>query len=148
MKKIDAFRFGVFWVWSGTLCATLGIFIWCIVSRSMTFKEIDESLTQVMGLIVPQVSIMIAFFLGSTKDEQQELLERQHSLGTFAVGLSALYHVVFWIVMWLAIGLGIFGTTIDENTTAAIKILGFVSIFGLSPVAYLFASGAAAKAQP
>lgn len=146
MKRTAVFRFSVFWVWSITLLFTLCVFIWSLISRAMTFKEIEESLTQVMGLVVPQLSIMTAFFFGASKEAQSRMLERQRGMADFALGLSLFYHVIFWSVIWLAIGAGIFGSTIDENASAAIKILGFVSIFGLSPVAYLFASSVATEA--
>jgi hypothetical protein len=146
MRLINIFRFWIFWIWVVTLIVTLSVFIGTLVAHKMVFKEIEDSLTQVMGLLVPQISVMTAFFFGASKQTQAQLLAQNQALGAFALGLSAVYHVSFWIVMSLAIGLGIFGSTIDENTNAAIKILGFLSIFGLSPVAYLFASGTSRKA--
>lgn len=145
MNKLSTFRFAIFWIWSITLVVSLSVFIGTLIVHKMTFREIEDSLTQVMGLLVPQLSVMTAFFFGANKEQQASILSQHEALGSFALGLSLLYHILFWIVILLSIGLGIFGTTIDENSSAAIKILSFISIFGLSPVAYLFATGAAAK---
>ena len=140
MKPVLFFRFAVFWIWTVTLAASLVIFIATMIVRSMTFREIEESLTQLTGLLIPQLSVMIAFFFGTDRSRQQRILERDGAMARLAVGLSLFYHISFWIVLALSIGVGVFGRTIDENTAAVIKIMGFLSIFGLSPVAYLFAS--------
>ena len=143
MSKLNIFRFSVFWIWSLTLLVSIGVFIGTLIVHKMTFREIEDPLTQIMGLLVPQLSIMTAFFFGANKEKQSEILAQNENLGTFALGLSFFYHISFWAIIWLSIGLGVFGATIDENCLAAIKIIGFLSIFGLSPVAYLFANGAA-----
>ena len=141
MNKINTFRFFVFWIWAITVVVTLAVFIGTLIVHRMNFKDIEDSLTQIMGLLIPQISIMLGFLFGASKSKQSQILAQHRSLGMFAVSLSAIYHLIFWLVIVSAIGYGIFGQNIDDNCIAAIKILGFISIFGLSPVAYLFASG-------
>ena len=149
MFRLSFFRFCVFWIWSITLIITLGVFIGSLIEHHMTFANIEDSLTAVMGLIVPQLTVMTAFFFGSDKDTQRRLIDDNRGLGGFALAVSALYHVCFWIVITLAVYYGVFGDRIDVNTSAAIKILSFLCILGLSPVAYLFAgAGAAQSARP
>jgi len=141
MKKISFFRFSVFWIWILTLAISIVIFITTMIINEMTFKEIDESLTHVTGLLLPQLSIMIAFFFGTDKGSQEKMLKKDDKgIVKLTVGLSLFYHLSFWIVMSLALCGGIFGDTIDANTYAATKIMGFLSMFGLAPVAYLFVS--------
>lgn len=139
MKTLLFFRFSIFWIWTITLGVSLAIFIGAMIMHSMTFREIEEPMTRLIGVLIPQLSVMIAFFFGTSKSSLQKILQRDHGMARLAVGLSIFYHVIFWVVLGLSIGGGLFGQTIDENAAAAIKIMGFLSIFGLSPVAYLFA---------
>jgi len=143
--SIQVFRLGVFWIWAVTMLVALGSVLWFPMNEEMKFHEVEESLSQVMGLIAPQVGMMVAFFFGSGKTGQERLIGDQRSLARFAVVLSVLYHVVFWIVLWLAFVKMAFDKDLfDANTAAVLEIVGYISVFGLAPVAYLFASGSSA----
>ena len=106
----------------------------------MTFQEVEESLTKIAGVLTPQLGVMIAFFLGSNKETQRNILKRDQPIAKFCIGLSFIYHFSFWVLLILTIGLGYFGNTIDDNAIALIKITSLLSIIGISPVAYLFAN--------
>lgn len=149
MSRVSLFRFCVFWIWALTLLITVGVYIGLLIhDRTMKFPHISDSLTEVTGMILPQLSVMLGFFFGSDRDLQAKIVDDNRGMAGFALGLSLVYHACFWIVITLAIYFGLLGDRIDDNTSAAVKILGIFSLFGLTPVAYLFAGGGRSQPAP
>ncbi len=129
----------VFGIWIVTLLVVVGCFLTKMIFSKMEFVEIRDSLTNVTSIILPQIGVMSAFFFGTGKAKQQERLDYQPSVANLAIGLSLIYHLVFWLSLILGVGLGVFGRTLESNVDAIVLIIGLFSLLGLSPVAYLFA---------
>jgi len=140
MKNITFFRFSVFGIWAFTLIFSISVFLFSLIFHEMKYNEIEEPMTMVIGMITPQITVMLAFFFGTDKKKHKNLIEHEQSNSYIAMILSIIYHCVFWIILTISVGLGYLGDTIDENTTAAIKVMSFLSLFALSPIAYLFAN--------
>lgn len=141
MTRLNALRFSVFWIWVATLLITITVFLSYMISENMRFYEIEESISAVTSPMIPQIGVMIAFFFGSNKQRQLQLIDSRPGLAKLAIGLSLVYHITFWILLVVGIGFGFFREeNIDESAAALIKISGFLAAFGLSPVAYFFAS--------
>jgi hypothetical protein len=140
--KVTTFRFAVFGIWVVSLLAVVGSFLISMVYHGMPFSEAQEGLESVAALILPQITIMCAFFFGASEVRQRRILERDRGIAWLAVILSLVYHVAFWLLLVAAIVFGRLEPTIGKNATALVKIMGLLSILGLTPVAYLFAKGA------
>lgn len=140
MKQLNFFRFSVFWIWALTLAIALGTFVKLMVGDHMAFPEIDKSLTKVLALVVPQLSIMLAFLFRTSREQQRNLLREERGIATLAMSLSIFYHLAFWIFLFFGIGTESFGKGLDESADAVVKLMSFLAVFGMSPIAYLFAT--------
>jgi len=144
--KVMTFRFAVFGIWVVSLLAVIGAFLASMVYHKMPFSEAQGSLESVAALILPQITIMCAFFFGASEVRQRRMLARDRGVALLAVILSLVYHITFWLLLVAAIVYGRLEPTIGKNATALVKIMSILSVLGIAPVAYLFAKGPDADA--
>lgn len=142
----EKLRMRVFQVWF----LTLGVVLLCFAvkfttlqGRPLSFGASFQSLQMMVGLIVPQIGVMTAFYLNLKKQEKKvdRLSAEQVSVITW---LSVAYHAIFILTAIGGIVFYVFdrsadGQSLQRNTAAVVAIMGLFSIF-LAPVAFLFAA--------
>lgn len=129
----------MFGIWVLTLLLVVVAFIVTIIKHAMTFAEAQDSLEAVAALIVPQLTIMLAFFFGASESRQRAMLDSDRSIAILAVIISFLYHLTFWMLLFVAVVFGKLAPSIDGNAGALVKIMSLLAALGISPVAFLFA---------
>jgi hypothetical protein len=144
-SNIDCIRLFVFRIWFLTLAAILLIFaekLSGLRHLSPPFGAVLQSFQMMIGLVVPQIGMMAAFYLTleRQKDKLQSLSAEQVSVITW---LSIAYHLLFIVIVVFGIGFYGFdsqadGQALQRNSAAVVSIMGLFSVF-LAPVAFLFA---------
>jgi hypothetical protein len=141
----DRVRLAVFKIWFVTLTIVLLVYAAKFVpSLGVTppFASTFQSLQMMIGLVVPQIGVMVAFYfnLDKQKDKIDALSDEQITVITW---LSAAYHVIFNATLVAGIVFYAFdrsadGNSLQRNTAAVMAIMGLFSLF-LTPIAFLFA---------
>ena len=144
--KVATLRLAVFKIWFFTLGVILVVFALKfsgLQGVTPPFSAAFQSLQMMVGLVVPQIGIMIAFYLNL--DRQKSKIESlSHEQVTIITWLSVAYHVIFNAALIAGILFYSFdrtadGNSLQRNTAAVVAIMGLFSVF-LAPVAFLFAS--------
>lgn len=138
MNSIAVFRLTIFGSWLITLLVTIAVYVTRFAIQGQD-PDLESSMNTVMGILLPQVGIMVAFFFASDRLDQRRLLKEERGLALLAMALSLIYHVTFISLLLLLIGLRSFEMTMPAKTAVFLKFVGYLSIVGMSPVAYLFA---------
>jgi hypothetical protein len=140
IKQVDVLRFSIFWIWIVTLLMIMVCFLETMIVHKLKVPDVRDSLTNLTSLVLPQISIMVAFFFGSSKSRQITKMSYQPSIAKLAIALSLVYHIVFWLCLWLGVCFGVFDNGLAANVNAVMLVVGIFSLLGLTPVAYFFAN--------
>jgi hypothetical protein len=142
--KADCIRLRVFKIWFLTLAVILTVYalkILGIQGEPHPFSRLFESLEMMLGLVLPQIGVMAAFYLNF--DEHDDRLESvSQSQLSVITWLSVSYHVIFIATFIAGVGLHRLDATSDgdslmRNTAHVMGIMGIFSVF-LAPVVFLF----------
>jgi hypothetical protein len=145
-SKVDKIRIRVFRVWFITLAIVIVAFaekVSGIRHVSPPFSSTFQSFQMMVGLIVPQIGVMSAFYfnLDGQKNKIESLSSNQIEVITL---MSLFYHLIFIISVIFGIVFYSFdsqadGNALERNTAAVVAIMGLFSLF-LAPIAFLFAA--------
>src|SRR4051812_46626161 len=96
---VSRLHISVFWTWVAT-----SIFIVIVYLFKGNRASIDPSdalgyASKLLGLVIPQVTMMATFIFRIPQDRQLDLIEKDPHLARLAVQLSVTYHVIFWILL-------------------------------------------------
>lgn len=145
MRNTDKLRLSVFKVWFFTLAVVLLVYVELFLGlrgAKPAFGAAFQSLQMMIGLVVPQIGVMIAFYFNL--DQQHEKIDAlSEAQVTVITWLSVAYHLIFNVTLIGGIVFYVFDQTADghslqRNTAAVLAIMGLFSVF-LTPVAFLFA---------
>ena len=137
---VEKIRMRVFWIWLITLSVVIAVFARRMLDTpSYPFEIVFENLQLIAALILPQLSIMSAFYLGSRHEHLESISASQMTVITV---FSMLYHIIFIACLIFGIGFLGFETVTDgerlsRNTIAVVRIMGVFSVL-MAPVAFLF----------
>ncbi len=139
-SNVDKVRMRVFGIWILTLLVVLAVFVRRRFDvPTHPFSVFMENLQVIAALVLPQLSIMSAFYLGAHKEHLETL-----SAGQIKVisAFSVVYHAIFITCLIYGVWFLGFETTTDgnrfsNNVIAVVKIMGIFSVL-LGPVAFLF----------
>jgi hypothetical protein len=144
-SNVEAIRLRVFKIWFvslGVVVITFGAKVAGIRDVAPPFDALLQSFQMLLGLIVPQIGVMSAFYfnLDSQKDNLESLSRDQVAVISL---LSVAYHLIFVLAIIFGVGFygfdrqGEAGSLLQRNTAAVVAIMGLFSVF-LAPVAFLF----------
>lgn len=143
--NLERIRLTVFKIWFLTLVAVVGVYIVKFTDLQgprAPFGAVFQSLQMMVGLVVPQIGVITAFYfnLDKQRDKIDALTSEQVTVITW---LSMFYHATFILCTVAGIGFYAFDQTADgnalqRNTAAVLAIMGLFSIC-VTPVAFLFA---------
>ena len=143
-NNIDKIRTRVFRIWFLSLFIIILVFaekLSGIRDVSPPFSSMFQSFQIMIGLIMPQIGIMSAFYfnLNRQKDKINSLSKEQISVITI---FSVTYHIILITSVVAGIGFYVFDTQADgdslaRNTAAVVSIIGLFSVL-LAPIAFLF----------
>jgi hypothetical protein len=141
--NITLIRMCVFTIWVATLAVIIGVYIQKMVGNlSLSFSVIFQSMQILVGLVFPQLTLMITFYFNL--DKQVGKIEDLTNDQVWVISLlSVLYHVIFIGAVIYGIGFYGFDRSADgnglaKNTAAVAGIAGLFSVL-LVPTALLFA---------
>ena len=144
--KTDRIRLAVFKVWFITLLVVLLVFAFKFLGSepvAPSFQSAFQSLQMMVGLIVPQISMMAAFYFNLDKQTKkiESLTEGQVTVITW---MSVSYHAIFILsvisgIMFYKFDSSPDGKALERNTAAVLAIMGLFSVF-LAPIAFLFST--------
>jgi hypothetical protein len=153
-SNIERIRLFVFRIWFLTLAVILLTFaekLSGLRDLSPPFGAVLQSFQMMIGLVVPQIGMMAAFYLTleRQRDKLQSLSADQVSVITW---LSIAYHLLFIVMVVFGIVFYGFdrqadGQALQRNSAAVVSIMGLFSVF-LAPVAFLFARPPARERGP
>jgi hypothetical protein len=152
-SNVERMRIFVFKIWFLTLFVILATFALTMSGLSghlsPPFSSVFQSLQMLIGLVVPQIGAMSAFYL-NIEAQQEKIRSLTLEQITVITALSISYHFIFVICTIAGIGFYVFdqisdGNSLVRNTAAVVSIMGLFSVF-LLPVAFLFAKPANADA--
>lgn len=143
-SNTDQLRIRVFKIWFVTLAIVILTFaekLSGLRDVAPPFSATFQSFQIMIGLVVPQIGIMAAFYfnLNNQKKKLDSLSPDQMTVITM---LSVTYHLIFIAAVIFGIGLYKFdqqadGGSLERNTAAVVAIIGLFSVF-LTPIAFLF----------
>ena len=151
MTKIDKLRLGVFKIWFFTLVIIIIVyglkFVEYPSAKSLT-SSVIQSLQMMVGLVLPQISMMTAFYLNFDR-QKEKFNSLSNEQVKVIIWLSVFYHVIFVIVLIAGVMFYAFDKTINSNdvckgqllqsnTAYVMTIMGLFSVF-IAPVGFLFA---------
>lgn len=137
---VEKIRMRVFWIWLITLSVVISVFARRMLDTpSYPFEMVFENLQLIAALVLPQLSIMLAFYFGSRHEHLESISASQITVITV---FSMLYHIIFIACLIFGIGFLGFETVTDgerlsRNTIAVVRIMGLFSLL-MAPVAFLF----------
>ena len=137
---VEKIRMRVFWIWIVTLSVVVGVFARRMLDTpAFPFEIVFENLQLIAALVLPQLSIMSAFYLGARREHLDTVTPGQITVITV---FSLAYHIIFIACLIFGIGFLGFETETDgerfsRNTIAVVRIMGIFSVL-LAPVAFLF----------
>ena len=144
-NNIDKIRTRVFRIWFISLFIIILVFaekLSGIRDVNPPFSSMFQSFQIMIGLIMPQIGIMAAFYfsLEKQKDKINSLSKEQISVITI---FSITYHIILITCVVAGIGFYAFdkqadGDSLARNTAAVVSIIGLFSVL-LAPIAFLFA---------
>jgi hypothetical protein len=143
MTNTERLRLSVFKLWFCTLAVVVVVFAvraWGLTGVKPLFSDSFQSFEMIIGLVIPQISVMVAFYF--TIDQQQQKIESlSRSQVSVLTWLSIAYHAIFVATIVAGIGFNAFDQTPGQpmrgNAAAISAIMGLFSVF-LAPVAFLF----------
>jgi hypothetical protein len=144
-SNLERIRLTVFKIWFLTLIVVVGVYVIKFTDLQgprAPFSAVFQSLQMMVGLVVPQIGVITAFYFNL--DKQQEKINALTSEQvTVITWLSVFYHATFVICTIGGIGFYAFDQTADgnalqRNTAAVLAIMGLFSVC-VTPVAFLFA---------
>jgi hypothetical protein len=144
-SNLERIRVAVFKIWFLTLIvvvAVYGLKFTDIQGPRAPFAAVFQSLQMMVGLIVPQIGMITAFYfnLDRQSDKINALTSEQVTVITW---LSLFYHALFIVCVIGGVVFYVFdrtpdGTGLQRNTAAILAIMGLFSVC-VTPVAFLFA---------
>jgi hypothetical protein len=154
MSNFAKIRLSVFKIWFLTLVVVIGVYgvkFTDLQGPPAPFGAVFQSLQIMIGLIVPQIGMITAFYFNLDKqsDKINSLSSEQVTIITW---LSFFYHAVFIACVVGGILFYTFdrtpdGNALQRNTAAVVGIMGLFSIC-VTPVAFLFARPKDAASAP
>ena len=150
-KKIDKIRVRIFKIWFLTLAVVIVAFaekISGIRDLAPPFASTFQSFQMMVGLVIPQIALMSAFYLNLDKHRRQ-LESLSNEQVTVISMLSLAYHGIFIVAIISGICFYAFdqqadGKSLERNTAAVVAIMGLFSVF-LAPIAFLFSRPSGAE---
>lgn len=140
MNKVNLLRIALFGSWLFTLGVIVTLVFVKMGYSSAEWEHLQPGLTGVFGMIMPQLSMMMAFFFSTDRKRQVELAEHFPQLATVAIMCSIFYHIVFLASIIFGVMFEAFtDNDLDANFNAIAVLMGWLSIIGIAPVAFLFA---------
>jgi hypothetical protein len=154
MNNIAKIRISVFKIWFLTLVVVIGVYgikFTDFQGPPAPFSAVFQSMQIMIGLIVPQIGMIAAFYFNLDKqtDKINSLSPEQVTIITW---LSFIYHAVFIACVVGGILFYTFdrtpdGNALQRNTAAIVGIMGLFSVC-VTPVAFLFAKPKEAATAP
>jgi len=140
MKKQKHYRNRLFLTW--VICYLVILFCYLISIRQDTNKA--DRMLELFGitsaLILPQLTLMFAFFFEKTDAEMKEVIVNKPN-SKLAYWFSIGYILVYTALIIMGVPFDfLFGWTIDETTSYLVLIMGHLSLFSTIPTIYLFGS--------
>ena len=140
MQGNKLYRNRLFFTW--VICYLVILFCYLICIRQDTNKP--DRMLELFGLtsalILPQLTLMVAFFFEKSDEEVNKTVKRKPN-SIIAYWFSIGYILIYTILIILSIPLDLlFHWTIDESTGYLILIMGHLSLFSTIPTVYLFGS--------
>lgn len=144
-RNIERVRLGVFKIWFVTLGIVIVVYVGLFAGvRGVPppFSVAFQSLQIMIGLVVPQIGVMAAFYFNLDRQQRKiEALTKPQVL--IITSFSVAYHIIFNLALVGGVVFYVFDRTADgqslqRNTAAVVAIMGLFSAF-LTPVAFLFA---------
>lgn len=139
-SREQVFRLAVFYIWVATLSVVVVVMVLVHEWRGLDFKEVQAGFSHLFEILTPQISIMAAYLFSGTKEDRSKMLKRDPGTVRAAVVLSCLYHgsLVYCLVFVVLLGSPM--QTFGQNMEIVTAVAGYLSIFGVAPVGFLFAS--------
>jgi len=144
-NNLERIRLAVFKIWFLTLIVVVGVYVIKFTDLQgprAPFSAVFQSLQMMVGLIVPQIGMITAFYFNL--DKQQEKINALSSEQvTVITWLSVFYHATFVLcaiggITFYAFDQTADGNALQRNTAAVLAIMGLFSVC-VTPVAFLFA---------
>jgi len=129
-------RIAVFWIWIATFVASIMCYIFVGI-KTQNLNETIDALSRFTAFFFPQLGVMFAFYFNMTQTQQERIVVEMHAAST-AIWLTIIYHITLWVLLLLGLILWKFGDKIIDATENIIRMMGFFSVLGTVPLAYLF----------
>lgn len=145
IENLERIRIFVFKIWFLTLVVIVvvyGIKFTDLQGPRPPFEAVFQSLQMMVGLVMPQLAIIAAFYFTLDRHEKKINALAPGSI-TVIVWLSVFYHAIFIAcivggVFFYAFDRTADGNALQRNTADILAIMGLFSLC-ISPVAFLFA---------
>jgi len=147
-ENVDRIRLNVFYIWFATLLVIIAVFGVRLATMPLPFSSMFQSFQMIVGLVLPQISIMVTFYF-SLEKQQEKINSLSAEQVRVIILLSLLYHGLFILCLVFGIGFHAFdshadGEMLQRNTAAIVAVMGLFSVL-LVPVTFLFATPAENK---
>lgn len=143
-SNIDKIRMRVFKIWFVTLAVTVLVFVEKLSgfrNLALPFSSTFQSFQIMMGIIIPQITIMSGFYFNLDK-QKEKINSLSHGQITAITYCSIAYHLI--LIGSVLFGIGFYGfdnqadgESLQRNTAAVVGIIGLFSPF-LGYMAFLF----------
>lgn len=134
--RFSTVRIVVFLQWLITLMMLGLSFAYAIVTSLRTISEAIDSIQLVAAVVIPQLSVIVTFYLSETTESVDASLPRA---GLWIIlTCTTVYHVIFMIMSLTLIAFS--HKPIGASAELLVKIMGILSPLGIAPVAKLFAA--------